>query len=128
MSIEEGAFNRQLVRVTASAFEDRVEQLAAAIERLAGKVRAESARSYIDRASYIQHTVLWAVANLNLDNLPRYALQADQAEEKAAQEPTSCVCCSPGDCGDRRGHVRDDRNGEHQCNCGRDWPCEKAGA
>jgi hypothetical protein len=39
----------------------------------------------------------------------------------------SCVCCSPGDCGDRQGHVRNDRDGSDLCNCGRDWPCEKAG-
>lgn len=43
-----------------------------------------------------------------------------------AEQPDTCVCCSPGDCGDRDGHVRNDRDGGDTCNCGRDWPCEKA--
>jgi hypothetical protein len=51
----------------------------------------------------------------------------DMTAVRAAADPT-CVCCSPDDCGDRRGHVRNDRNGAYQCNCGRDWPCEKAAA
>lgn len=53
---------------------------------------------------------------------------------RAIAEPT-CVCCNPGDCGDRRGHIEvvGVENTEFgpenydRCNCGRDWPCEKAG-
>jgi hypothetical protein len=39
-----------------------------------------------------------------------------------ATEADHCVCCTY-DCGDRRGHGRNDRDGGDSCNCGRDWPC-----
>ncbi len=56
-----------------------------------------------------------------------------EIEQIAAAEPpaagkATCVCCNPGDCGDRQGHVRNNIPGEWLCNCGRNWPCEKAGA
>lgn len=59
----------------------------------------------------------------------------DMSAVKALAEPT-CVCCNPGDCGDRRGHIEivGVENTEFgpenydRCNCGRDWPCEKASA
>lgn len=36
----------------------------------------------------------------------------------------TCVCCSPGDCGDRRGHVEVEGRDGWRCNCGRAWPCD----
>lgn len=47
-------------------------------------------------------------------------------EEKAAAEPAHCVCCTY-DCGDRRGHVLDDRQfvTPELCVCGDFWPCER---
>lgn len=53
----------------------------------------------------------------------------ETAEAEASYQPapvTHCVCCWPDDCGDRSGHVRNDRHGEWQCHCGQPWPCERA--
>jgi hypothetical protein len=52
----------------------------------------------------------------------------DMSAVKALAEPT-CVCCT-NDCGDRRGHVLDERQfvTPQVCVCGDVWPCEKAAA
>lgn len=43
-----------------------------------------------------------------------------------AAPPAHCVCCTY-DCGDRRGHVLDDRQfvTPQRCVCGDYWPCER---
>lgn len=42
-------------------------------------------------------------------------------------KPETCACCTY-DCGDRRGHVLDDRQfvTPQLCVCGGYWPCEEA--
>ncbi len=69
---------QQLARLSAEAFSRRVDEVADKLIRLAEKIRNEDTASFTDRASYIQHDVLWGVANLNIDNLTRLGREADQ--------------------------------------------------
>lgn len=54
------------------------------------------------------------------------SVDEDMTAVRAAADPT-CVCCT-NDCGDRRGHVLDERQfvTPQVCVCGDVWPCEKA--
>lgn len=74
---------QQLARLSAEAFSRRVEDIAGRLVRIAEKIRNEDSPSFIDRATYIQHEVLWGVANLSLDNLPRHASEADRNARQA---------------------------------------------
>lgn len=79
----EETYEQRVARLTAEAFEERIEKLARALEKLAGTVRQTASASQLDRATYIQHAVLWGLANLSIDNLPRYGREADYGQELA---------------------------------------------
>jgi hypothetical protein len=76
-------YEQRVARISGEQFEERVERLAQDLEKLAGKVRQTASRNQLDRATYIQHAVLWGFANLNIDNLPRYGREADFGQELA---------------------------------------------
>lgn len=82
MSADE-TYEQRVARISGEQFEERIEKLARDLERLAGKVRETASRSQLDRATYVQHAVIWGFANLNIDNLPRYGREADYGQELA---------------------------------------------
>jgi hypothetical protein len=119
------------------AIAERLRDLARRVERskVAGLERPPA--SYGNVASEVQNEVLWGLANLHLDQLTVAAANADRGRTDARDQPVAtCVCCTLTDCGDRRGHINvvGIENTEwgpekyDRCNCGRDWPCEKAAA
>ena len=56
-----------------------------------------------------------------------HATLALAAANAGQADPQHCVCCTY-DCGDRRGHVLDDRQyvTPERCVCGDYWPCERS--
>lgn len=65
----------------------KLTDVAARLDDMAAKVCAEMERlpkaaSYADLAAGVQHSVVWAVANLNLDSLTKHAASADVARAK----------------------------------------------
>jgi hypothetical protein len=82
--VNEETYEQRAARIAAEQFEERIEKLALDLERLARTVRQTASRSQLDRATYIQSAVLWGLANLGIDNLPRYGREADAGAELAS--------------------------------------------
>lgn len=70
---------------------DRLRRLAEDVDRARSGVGKPGAMvgSYAEIAAEVQHTVLWGMANLNLDNLTIAARRADEATT-AISEGTAC--------------------------------------
>lgn len=82
-------FTQRRLRTQVTRTAARLRDLADEIDRIAGhidSVPAAGTPMYANVASSVQHSVLWLVANLNLDQMTTTAAEADQvaAQIKAA--------------------------------------------
>jgi hypothetical protein len=83
--------SEKLEKMHAEFLASTIEQTAAKLRALADKVEAEAASvratsgtTYAANAATVIHEIMWGVANLNLDRLPRESSEADTARATGA--------------------------------------------